>query len=233
MVFDADGDLRRLFMEAYSSYRKEVIGDGKSYDRFADDFIFGHRYNCAFTPDEANARYVNITRIDTLLHDRRDLAEKYFATNQFGPTDYAAMLAEFNRGVAPMVRLRSDKSLNFESDLSDAQTVAIADIANDLRIFKMEVTPGEIANLFSPYPGVSLAAANNRKLAVLFDALAGEGLVCTDWQKVIAATGCITSSSGSPLSQSSLSSALSAAREDDSAAFSTIRKRVRDMAKSD
>lgn len=230
-VFDANEDLRSLFMEAYTSYRKEVIGNGKCYNRFADDFIVGHRFYCAATPYEANARNVNVNRIDTLLHDRRDLAEKYFRTSHFGPMDYMAMLSEFDSGTAS--GQASAGMLNFESDLSSDRTAAIAAIANDLRIFKAQVTPGDMANLFSPSPSVMLAAANNRKLAILFDALAGESLVCTDWQKVIAATGCITSSSGSDFTQSSLSSALNGAREEESAAFSTIRKRVRDMVKSD
>lgn len=66
---------------------------------------------------------------------------------------------------------------------------------------------------------------------MLFDALAEDNHINRDWQKVIAATGIITSSANTPLTQSKISSALSEARADDSAAFNAIRKRVHEIAK--
>lgn len=97
-VFDPDKNLRALFMEAYRRYQSEVIGCGKSYDRYADDFICDHRFNYAVSAWEANQKYTNLNRIDTLLKTRRDLVEKYFSSKTFGPTDFTAMFSEFNRG---------------------------------------------------------------------------------------------------------------------------------------
>lgn len=229
-VFDPDKNLRALFTEAYSRYRKEVIGSGKSYDRYADDFISDHRYNIASSVQEGNSKYTNTMRIDTLLRQRKDLVEKYFSSTVFGPTDFVAMLNDFNRGAMPSVPASAAKSLNFGCDLSAAQVQAIASIANDLNIFKQGVSAEDMANLFSPSPNTRLISANNRRLAILFDALSHESLISGDWQKVIAATSVILSSVNTPLTQSKLSSALNEAKEEKTAAFTTIRKRVHEVA---
>lgn len=227
--FDADKDLRGLFSEAHSHYRTEVIDGGKGYDRFVDDFIFGHQFYCAETVDEGNARGVNIRRIGSLLRDRRDLVEKYFSGTTFGSDDFAAMFKDFNRGTA-YIQASCVKTLNFGGALSAEQTTTIASIANSLHIFRQEVSAEDMADLFSPSPQIRLVSANNRRLAVLFDALSCERLIGSDWQKVIAASGIIVSSTNAPLTQSKLSSALNGARADGTAAFPTIRKRVHEVA---
>lgn len=230
-VFDPDRNLRALFMEAYRRYQSEVIGCGKSYDRYADDFICDHRFNYAVSAWEANQKYTNLNRIDTLLKTRRDLVEKYFLSKTFGPTDFAAMFSEFNRGTAPISPvIAGGKTMNFGCDLTAMQTQAIADIANDLNIFRQPVSGEDMAKLFSPSPHIRLISANNRKLAILFDSLSYEKLIAGDWQKVIAATGVIISSANAPLTQSKLSTALNEARGEESAAFVTIRKRVHEIA---
>lgn len=230
-VFDPDRNLRALFMEAYRRYQSEVIGCGKSYDRYADDFICDHRFNYAVSALEANQKYTNLNRIDTLLMERRDLVEKYFSSKVFGPTDFAAMFSEFNRGKAPAIpTVAATKSMNFGCDLTARQTQAIADIANDLNIFRQKVSGEDMANLFSPSPDIRLMSANNRKLAILFDSLSYEKLIVGDWQKVIAATGIIISSANAALTQSKLSTALNESRGEESAAFVTIRKRVHEIA---
>ena len=218
-------------MEAYRRYQSEVIGCGKSYDRYADDFICDHRFNYAVSAWEANQKYSNLNRIDTLLKTRRDLVEKYFLSKTFGPTDFAAMFSEFNRGTAPVSPVfDGGKAMNFGCDLTARQTQAIADIANDLNIFRQPVSGEDMAKLFSPSPHIRLISANNRKLAILFDSLSYDNLIAGDWQKVIAATGIIISSANAPLTQSKLSTALNEARGEESAAFVTIRKRVHEIA---
>lgn len=179
-AFNAEEDLRDLFMEAYREYRNEVIDNGKDYARFVDDFIFGHEFYQASNVDEGNARSVNIHKIDTLLRERKDLVEKFFSSKTFGPSDFIAMLNDFDKGLPPTAPAYGKKSLNFECDLSEAQTAAIASIANDLDIFRQEVSDKDMANLFSPSPDIRLNSANNRKLAVLFDTLADDSLICRD-----------------------------------------------------
>lgn len=229
-AFNAEEDLRDLFMEAYREYRNDVIGNGKDYARFFDDFIFGHQFYAAANVDEGNARSVNIHKIDTLLRERKDLVEKFFSSSTFGPSDFIAMLNDFDKGLPATETTAGEKRPNFECVLSDTQAAAIASIANDLNIFREKVSGKDMANLFSPSPDIRLCSSNNRKLAVLFDALAEDNLINRDWQKVIAATGIITSSANTPLTQSKISSALSEARADDSAAFNAIRKRVHEIA---
>lgn len=229
-AFNPEEDLRDLFMEAYREYRKDVIGNGKEYARFVDDFIFGHQFYAAANVDEGNARSVNIHKIDTLLRERKDLAEKFFSSETFGPSDFIAMLNDFDKGLPVSETSARDKRPNFKCELSETQTAAIASIANDLNIFRQEVSGEDMANLFSPSPHIRLCSANNRKLAVLFDTLAEDNMISRDWQKVIATSGIIKSSANAPLTQSKLSSALSEARADKSAAFNTIRKRVHEIA---
>ena len=50
-----------------------------------------------------------------------------------------------------------------------------------------------MVNLFSVAHDIRIHSANNRKLAVLFDTLAEDGLICRDWQKVISNNGIIQS----------------------------------------
>ena len=141
------------------------------------------------------------------------------------------MFSEFNRGTATVSPVfDGGKTMNFGCDLTARQTQAIADIANDLNIFRQKVSGEDMANLFSPSPDIRLMSANNRKLAILFDSLSYEKLIVGDWQKVIAATGIIISSANAALTQSKLSTALNEARGEENAAFVTIRKRVHEIA---
>lgn len=227
--FDAVKDLRGLFSEAHSHYRTEVIGGGKDYIRFVDDFIFGHQFYCADSIDEGNARGVNVRRIGALLRNRRDLVEKYFSGTTFDSVAFSAMFNEFNRAKPEAVPAAAAKTPNFGCSLSASQIAGLADLANETGIFRVEASTDNMANLFSPSPTVRLVSANNRRVAVFFDALAEENLIGREWQKVIAATGAIISSANAPLTQSKLSSALADARTEDTAVFNTIRKRVHQL----
>ena len=110
---------------------------------------------------------------------------------------------------------------------------SLAEIASKTGVFKEGVTADELTALLDCRLAKPLKSANNRRLAVFFDALADARLIERDWQKVLAANGSVTSSaSDRSLSRSALSSALAEAKTGMSAAVAAIRKEVRKVAKT-
>ncbi|MCH5224332.1 MAG: hypothetical protein J1E82_09845 [Muribaculaceae bacterium] len=230
---DSEPSLQSLFNEAYSAYRTEVIGKGILYDRFADDFINGHKYFIAGNVEQANQQNQNLNIIGTLILHRKDLVEKYFSADQFDTSDFNAMLNEFNTTNSKQPVQHKDTTLvtnNFGASFSPSQIAILTSIANDCNIFKGRVTEDVMAALFSPNPDVRLIAHNNRKLVIFFDTLAEDNLINRNWQKTIADSGIIASSSDTPFSQPKLSSALNGAKSETNAGFDTIRKRVKEVA---
>lgn len=219
--------------EAHSTYRNEVTGKGKLYSRFADDFLNGHRYTDALCAAGKNAHSKALGVITALLETRPDLAEEYLALPGFSHADAARMLDNLDTGRCCTEKAHGENRARFISRLIPPMAESLAEIASKTGVFKGGVTAEKLTALLDCRLAKPLKSANNRRLAVFFDALADARLIERDWQKVLAANRSVTSSaSDRPLSRSALSSALAEAKTGMSAAVAAIRKEVRKVAET-
>lgn len=219
--------------EAHSTYRDEVTGRGKLYIRFRDDFLNGHCYTDALCAAGKNAHSKALGVITALLDTRPDLAEEYLALPGFSHADAARMLDDLDTGRCRQGKAHGENRPRFISRLTPPMAEPPADIASKTGVFKGGVTADELTALLDCRLAKPLKSANNRRLAVFFDALADARLIECDWQKVLAANGSVMSSaSDRPLSRSALSSALAEAKTGTSAAVAAIRKEVRKVAET-
>lgn len=219
--------------EAHSTYRNEVTGRRKLYIRFKDDFLNGHRYTDALCAAGKNAHNKALGIMTALLETRPDLAEEYLALPGFSHADAARMLDNLDTGICCTEKVHGENRARFISRLTPSMAESLAEIASKTGVFKEGVTADELTALLDCRLAKPLKSANNRRLAVFFDALADARLIERDWQKVLAANGSVTSSaSDRSLSRSALSSALAEAKTGMSAAVAAIRKEVRKVAKT-
>lgn len=219
--------------EAHSIYRNEVTGKGKLYSRFTADFINGHRYTDALCAAGKNAHNKALGIMTALLETRPDLAEEYLALSGFSHADAARMLDDLDTGRCCQGKAHGENRPRFISRLTQPMAESLAEIASKTGVFKGGVTADELTALLDCRLAKPLKSANNRRLAVFFDALADTRLIERDWQKVLAANRSVTSSaSDRPLSRSALSSALAEAKTGMSAAVAAIRKEVRKVAET-
>lgn len=219
--------------EAHSTYRNEVTDKGKLYSRFTADFLNGHRYTDALCAAGKNAHNKALGIMTALLETRPDLAEEYLSLPGFSHADTARMLDRLDTGRCCTEKAQEKDKPRFISQLTPKLAVPLAEIASKTGVFKGGVTAAELSALLECRLAKPLKSANNRRMAVFFDALADARLIERDWQKVLAANGSVKSSaSDKPLSRSALSSALAEAKTCMSAAVAAIRKEVRKVAET-
>lgn len=228
---DAPELLYRLLDEACRVYRKEVIGRGKLYRRFTADFLNGHRHTDAVCAAGKNAHETATGTMADLFNNRPDLVKAYFSKPGLTRADAEEMITELDTGRPDRTGEADGGRPGFMASLSDSQKAALAALASRFKIFRGTISADDISSLLDCRAGKPLKAANNRRVAVLFDELAAARLIERDWQKVIAANGLIISSAtDAPLGRSSISSALAEARAEKTAAITAIRKGVRQVA---
>ena len=188
-------------------YRTAVVENGFSYERFREDFINSHTFHDSADADSRNDHLVNLGRIGSLLLTRKDLVRKY---SDLDLTDeqFLSCMREF---MLEAMRKKS-RALNFECELSTSSLKTIMQAANDIPLFKSDVSLSDMRRLFNK-SGQNykdpLIANNNEVLAYFFSMLNFHGIICNKYQSVIANNHLVLSSSGRRyLTQPDISSAL-------------------------
>lgn len=89
-----------LHKKAYQQYQKEVIGEGKSYQRYMTDFCNGNVFlsveNDGRAASRLNERNKNFHILMELLQTRSDLVIQYFELEHFTFEDFKGLNKEFN-----------------------------------------------------------------------------------------------------------------------------------------
>lgn len=121
---------------------------------------------------------------------------------------YSAYLQKKKKGVQPELRVQQQSSKAeetpiatppekatppiaktenpFESVLNDEQVALLATCINEVKMFNVSVTAGELAAIFACKPKSILRSNNNRLIAFLFSGLSDRCLITPNWQSVIA-----------------------------------------------
>lgn len=95
-----DNGLYLLHKKAYRQYQKEVIGGGKSYQRYMTDFCNGNVFLSVENDGRATSRLnesnKNFHILKELLQTRSDLVIQYFELEHFTFEDFKGLNKEFN-----------------------------------------------------------------------------------------------------------------------------------------
>ena len=200
-----------LCREAYVLYQDEVVKQKWIYARYVEDFLSGHECCDALDATSINENARSLRTMKTLLWRRKDLVLRYFGMGTLTDEQIKEMIYLLNTTNSSGNDYSTSSQLSQHSLLSclDAHDYElIADCCNHLRIFRESVNPEILLSLFDGTLESPIVAENNRMLAFLFHSLKQRGLVCDNWQMVIARQGMIHSRDGNPLNQKKLSAAL-------------------------
>lgn len=230
-----------LYKSAYTSYQKEVVGNGKLYHRYVNDFLNSHTYADCFDATGMNIHQMNLGIMNTLLRSRRDLVELYFNEKSFTREHFVVMQRMLDTtkvpGTDPVGHHYSEDAdeipYTFECMFTPTQMSLITRCANETHLFSHPVTEQEMESLFSCNPERPLKSANNRRVAIFFDSLCERNLICKQWQLVIATHGLVLSSANSePLKCGNISTALNEAKASAKSIYDTIRKMAKEIAEN-
>ena len=228
-----EGELWMLYRMAHELYLSEVIGAGKLYKRYVNDFLNSHTYTDRADAAGRNEHKKNFHIMEEVLTLREDLVRKYFGESVFCNPDYSIMHREFNTTPHPSGSEAESSPLqtvarpDFQCCFTPVQIELLTRSVNAVRLFVPDVSEAEVEALFDCRLEEPLKSACNRKVAFFFDALCELKLISTKWQHVIDKNRLILSSGKNAcLNNSQLSSALSEAKQNGGCVYKKITQYV-------
>lgn len=234
MEQDVAEEFFTLLSEARELYLQDVIAAGKRYDRYADDFVNSHRYIDCNHAVCRNCHEMNIHIVKGLLTDYAHLVKPLFTAESFSfevcmelkrmyDTSASLPITGKHRTDEPT----SDSPLSFGCNLTREQMAGIVSCANTYHLFCISVCIEDMEALFACKEGFHIRVNNIRHVTVLFDALLENSFIHSRWQAVLDKGRFLLSKDGMRfVSASSLSSALSAVRNNMTSVSSGIRRDI-------
>ncbi|MCD7850399.1 MAG: hypothetical protein LUH63_12090 [Parabacteroides sp.] len=223
-----------LLSEARELYLQDVIVDGKRYDRYMDDFINRHRYIDCNHAVCRNCHEMNIHIVKGLLTGYAHLIKPLFTAESFSFEECMELKRMYDTSESPskIVEHRADEPisnppLSFGCNFTREQMADIVSCANTYHLFNIPVCVEDMEALFACKEGFCLRVNTVRYVAILFDALLENTFIQSHWQSVLNRGRFLRSKDDTRfVSASSLSSALSAARNNMTSAAYGIRKAI-------
>ena len=222
-----------MLSEARELYLQDVMADGKRYGRYVDDFINSHRYIDCNSAVCRNCHEMNIHIIRGLLLDCTSLVKSLFTAETFSFEECMALKQKYDIAGVWFDSSRTEDSrnappLSFGCNFSREQMTGIVACANAYHLFCVSTLRIEdMEALFACKENFCIRVNNIRHVAVLFDALLENTFILPHWQSVLDKGRFLLSKDGTRyVTASSLSSALSAARNNITSANLGIRKAI-------
>lgn len=209
--------------------------DGKRYNRYVDDFINSHRYINCNNAVCRNCHEMNIHIVKGMLIECVHLIRPLFAASDFSFEKCMELQRRYDRSepLSPTLVYRTDgfikaPPLSFGCNFTKEQMTGIVFCANTYHLFCVsEVCTEDMEALFSCKEGFHIRVNNLRHVVILFDALLENSFIQSRWQSVLDKGRFLQSKDGARfISASSLSSALSAVRNNMGAAAYSIKKAI-------
>ena len=207
-----------MLSEARELYLQDVMADGKRYGRYVDDFINSHRYIDCNSAVCRNCHEMNIHIIRGLLLDCTSLVKSLFTAETFSFEECMALKQKYDIAGVWFDSSRTEDSrnappLSFGCNFSREQMTGIVACANAYHLFCVSTLRIEdMEALFACKENFCIRVNNIRHVAVLSVLDKGRFLLSKDGTRYVTA--------------SSLSSALSAARNNITSANLGIRKAI-------
>ena len=208
---------------------------GKRYSRYVDDFINSHRYISCNSTVCRNCHEMNIHIVRGMLIECVHLIQPLFAVSDFSFEKCMELRRLYDRSEPLPVSAKHHTDgfikappLSFGCNFTQEQMTGIVSCANTYHLFCVsEVCTEDMEALFSCKEGFHIRVNNIRHVAILFDALLENSFIQPYWQSVLDKGRFLLSKDGKRfISASSISSALSAVRNNMGAAAYSIKKAI-------
>lgn len=199
-----------------------------------DDFVNSHRYIDCDKAVCRNCHEMNLHIVKGLLTDCARLVNPLFTADSFSFEECLELKRMYDTsGSLPATDRQRvnepiyDPPLSFGCNFSREQMAGIVSCANTYHLFFNSVRIEDMEVLFACKEGFRIRVNNLRHVVVLFDALLENSFIQSRWQSVLDKGGFLLSKDGErPVSASSLSSALSAVRNNVTSVALGIRRAV-------
>lgn len=238
---DVAEELFVLLSEARVIYLQDVVADGKRYERYVNDFVNSHRYiNCNDAVCR-NCHEMNIHIVKGLLTECTRLIQSFFVASDFSFEKCMELQWHYNRSepLPPPVEHHADGEtkklpLSFGCNFTQEQMIGIVSCANTYHLFCVPMLNVEdMEALFSCKEGFHIQVNNLRHVVILFDALLENSFIQSRWQSVLDKGRFLQSKDGTRfITASSLSSALSAVRNNKTSVTYSIRRAIGQLKES-
>ena len=232
---DVWNGLFALLASARETYLRDVIDSSKLYRRFVDDFINSHRYIDCDNVVCQNCHEMIVHVVRSILHDYQDYVQQMFTAGSFSVDDCMELKRMYDTFEIKYPAIGDDASLmttttslSFGCNFSKEQMAGIVSCANTYRLFCVStVRVEDMEALFSCKEGFRIRVNNIRHVAVLFDTLLERSYIQSHWQSVLARGKFLLSKDGKRIvTATSLSSALSAAKNNMTSVFYAIKATI-------
>lgn len=231
---DVAEEIYTLLARARAFYHQDVITESKRYGRYVEDFVNGHRYIDCDKAVCRNCHEMNIHIVKGLLTECAHLVEPFFTGGSFSPEESRELIRmyDMSESLPRTDKHRAEELINappfsFGCNFSREQMAGIVSCANTYHLFFVSVSIEDMEALFACKEGFHIRVNNLRHVVVLFDALLENSFIQSRWQSVLDKGGFLLSRDGErSVSASSLSSALSAVRNNVTSVAIGIRREI-------
>lgn len=227
---DVAKELFALLVEAKTMYLRDVVTGNKQYYRYVEDFVNSHRYIDCDHAVCRNCHEMNIHIVKGLLNDCSHLIRAFFTEADFSFEKCMELKRTYDTFVPPSQSVTCCKDgptriypLSFGCNLTRKQMIGITACANAYHLFCVSTLHVEdMEALLSCKEGFCIRVNNIRHVAILFDTLLEHSFIQAKWQSVLSSGRFLQTKDGKGfVSASSLSSALSALRNNDFTCFTS------------
>lgn len=196
-----------LWKESMSMYRTSRVDNGFNYVSFTEDFINSKLYHDSADAASRNDHAVNLGRIRRLL--QYEQLVKRYSSRELNEDNFIRCMVEVMTGTqSTSQNAHLDFQCHFNSNAVKELTLAI----NAIPLFSTQITEEIAESIFNrcePQATPKLKAHVNQHVAYFFSMLDTYGLICHNYQNVIAKNHLICSSaSDSPLTAHNLAQSL-------------------------
>lgn len=237
---DVANELCVLLQEAQKVYLHEVLECGKQYWRYVDDFVNCHRYIECNDAVCRNCHEMNIHIVKILLTEYSEVVKRSFTRDSLSfekcmelKQMYDSSVPQKTTEVHSLSTLMHTPPLSLGCNITAEQMAGITACADTYHLFCIPVlTVKDMQNLLYCEKGFCIQVNNIRLLAILFDALLENRFIQLNWQSILSKGHFLRSKDGKRfISASSLSSALSAAKNNMTSAAYNIRETIERLRK--
>ncbi len=231
---DIYDELFGLLSSMKKLYVEKVMNGGMKHDRFIDLFCDSHHSIGCKQPCCNNAHRMNMGIVRNLYTQEKDMLDRYLYKDSFTKEDFHELI-HHHLTTSTENQSHAAASMSFGGKFTDRQLDCLAKIAQDNHLFKLSNDTEARAvmdDLLHCKAGFTVEVRNLRNVAVFFDELLTNNLVCYNWQSVIEkGRFLISPKNNKHVAASDLSSALYKARISSSVAKHNIRDSIKQMKK--
>lgn len=231
---DIYDELFGLLSSMKKLYVERVVNGSMKQDRFIDLFCDSHHSIGCKLPSCNNVHRMNMGIVRKLYTQEKELLDRYLYKDPFTKKDFHELI-HWHLTTSTDSQSQSKTFISFGGKFTDRQLDCLAKIARDNHLFHLPDNAdlkAVMAALLHCKTGFTVKVRNVCNVAVFFDELLTNTLVCYNWQSVIEKGRFLTSPRADKrITASDLSSALYKARISPTVEKSCIRAAIKKMQK--